>query len=80
MKRGGVENLEWSNLERPIFRNFKITNIKIEFSHSIILFTNLFYVIYLFFKLLEHSEYLIIFSNFINFVNFWISETLSFFK
>ena len=26
---GGVQNLEWSNVERPIFRNFKITNIKI---------------------------------------------------
>ena len=26
---GGVQNLEWSNAERPIFRNFKITNIKI---------------------------------------------------
>ena len=26
---GGVQNLECSNVERPIFRNFKITNIKI---------------------------------------------------
>ena len=26
---GGLLNLEWSNVERPIFRNFKITNIKI---------------------------------------------------
>ena len=26
---GGVQNLEWSNVERPIFPNFKITNIKI---------------------------------------------------
>ena len=26
---GGVQNLEWSNVERPIFQNFKITNIKI---------------------------------------------------
>ena len=26
---GWIQNLEWSNLERPIFRNFKITNIKI---------------------------------------------------
>ena len=26
---GGVKNLKWSNVERPIFRNFKITNIKI---------------------------------------------------
>ena len=26
---GGVQNLEWSNVERPIFRNFKFTNTKI---------------------------------------------------
>ena len=26
---GGVQNLELSNVERPIFRIFKITNIKI---------------------------------------------------
>ena len=26
---GGVQNLEWSNAERSIFPNFKITNIKI---------------------------------------------------
>ena len=29
LERGGVQNLECSNVERPIFRNFKITNIKI---------------------------------------------------
>ena len=26
---GGIQNIEWSNVERPAFRNFKITNIKI---------------------------------------------------
>ena len=26
---GGVQNLEWSNVKRPIFRNFKITYIRI---------------------------------------------------
>ena len=26
---GGVQNVEWSNIERPIFRNFKTTNIEI---------------------------------------------------
>ena len=26
---GGIQNIEWSNVERPRFRNFKITNIKI---------------------------------------------------
>ena len=28
-KVGGLQNLEWPNVERPTFRNFKITNIKI---------------------------------------------------
>ena len=26
---GGVRNLEWLNLEWPMLRNFKITNIKL---------------------------------------------------
>ena len=26
---GGVQNLEWWNVEQPILRNFKITNIKV---------------------------------------------------
>ena len=26
---GRGQNLEWRNVKRPIFRNFKITNIKI---------------------------------------------------
>ena len=26
---GGLQNIEWSNVELPGFRNFKITNIKI---------------------------------------------------
>ena len=43
---GEVQNLEWSNVERPIFRNFQITNIKIaKMSFSIILFTNLLLII-----------------------------------
>ena len=29
MNSGGGQNLERQNVERPIFRNFKITNIKI---------------------------------------------------
>ena len=41
---GGVQNLEWSNMERPIFRNSKITNIKIA-KDSIVLFMNLFFII-----------------------------------
>ena len=26
---GGIQNIEWSNVERPGFENYKITNIKI---------------------------------------------------
>ena len=51
MKKRVVQNLEGRNLERPIFRNFKITNIKIakdelfdyfiyEFIFCIIIFLN----------------------------------------
>ena len=35
---GGIQNLEWSSVKSPVFRNFKITNIKIAKD----LFTNLF--------------------------------------
>ena len=28
-KTGGSQNLEWRNVERPIFRNSKVSNIKI---------------------------------------------------
>ena len=71
---GGVQNLEGSNVERPIFQNFKIANIKKAKNE---LFD---YFIYDFFsKLLEHSKYLIIFPNykmFLNFLNCQISEIL----
>ena len=37
---GGGQNLERRNVERPIFRNFKITNTKISFV------LNFFFIIY----------------------------------
>ena len=39
---GGIQNIEWSNIERPRVRNSKITNIKITKEESI-LFSNLFF-------------------------------------
>ena len=36
VKKGGGQNLERRNVERPIFRNFKITNIKIILEYSIV--------------------------------------------
>ena len=33
--RGGGQNLERRNGERPVFRNFKITNIKMKKDHFI---------------------------------------------
>ena len=67
--RGGVQNLEWSNVERPIFQNLKITNIKIAKNELFDYFIYEFFFYYYFFKLLEHSKYLIIFPNFIDFLN-----------
>ena len=62
-KISGVQNLEWSNVERLIFRNFEITNIKISNDE---LFDYFIYEIffYYFFKLLEHSKYFKIFPNY----------------
>ena len=60
---GGVQNLEWSNVGRPIFRDFKITNIEIAkdglFNYFICKF-----ICIIIFKLLDHSKYLIIFPNY----------------
>ena len=61
--RGGVQNLEWSNVERPIFWNFKITNIKIAKDELFNYFIYEFILYYYFLKLLEHSKYLIILPN-----------------
>ena len=83
VNKGGVKNLEWSNVERTIFRNFKITNIKIAKSELIDYFIYEFIVYYYFLKLLEHSKYLITFPNYkmclnfcklLNFGNFMIFQ------
>ena len=60
---GGVQNLEWSNVEQPIFQNFKITNIRIANDGLFDYFIYEFISYYYFFQLLEHSKYLIIFPN-----------------
>ena len=67
--RGGVQNLEWSNVERPIFLNFKITNIKIAKNELFDSFIYEFISYYKRLKLLEHWKYLTIFPNFLNFLN-----------
>ena len=59
---GEVQNLEWSNVERPIFRN-KITNIKMK-DELFDYFIYEFIFHYYFLKLLEQSKYLIIFPNY----------------
>ena len=61
--RGEVRNLEGSNVERPIFRNFKITNIKIAKDELFDFIYDFFFII-IFLKLLQHSKYLIIFPNY----------------
>ena len=60
----GVQNLELSNVKRPIFPNFKITNIKIAKDVLVDYFIYEFIFYYYFFKLLENSKYLIIFLNY----------------
>ena len=63
---GGVKNLEGSNVERPIFPNFKTTNTKItkDYFRLFDYFIYEFIFYYYFFKLLENSKYLIIFPNY----------------
>ena len=65
-----VQNLKWSNVERPTFRNFKITSVKIAKDEKFDYFIYEFIIYYYFFKLLEHSRYLIIFPNYKIFRNF----------
>ena len=69
-EKGGIKNLESSNVERPIFRNFEITNIKMAKDELFDYFICKFIFYYYFFKLLEHSKYSIIFPNYNNFLNF----------
>ena len=48
----------------PLFRNFEITNIKIAKDELFDYFIYEFIFYYYFFKLLEHSKYLMIFPNY----------------
>ena len=63
-KLGGIQNLEWSNVERPIFWNFKITNIHIANDELFDYFIYEFIFYHDFLKLLEHLKYLIISPNY----------------
>ena len=57
---GGGQNLERRNVERPLFRNFEITNIKIkkdELFHNFI-----FELFFSFFRKLFELKYLMIFD------------------
>ena len=59
IKLGGCQNLKRRNLERPIFRNFKIANIK---TTKYELFDNfIFEFNFLFFRNHLNTQYLIIF-------------------
>ena len=66
---GGVQNLEWSNVERPVFRNFKITDIKIAKDQLSDYFIYEFWVCSFFLNNLN-TKYWIIFPNFTNFLIF----------
>ena len=69
---GGVQNLEWSNVERPIFRNFKITNIKITKDQLFDYFIYEFF--YFFFRFTWPLKVFDKFSKLLNFANFVISQ------
>ena len=66
---GGGQNFERRNVERKIFRNFKIANMKIT---KIELFESfIFEFIFLIFKkIFEYSKYLII----LKIVKYWFSK------
>ena len=70
LNSGGVQNLDRSNVERPIFRNFKITNIEIAKDELFDYFIYEFIFYYHFLKLLELLECLIFFPNYKVFLNF----------
>ena len=50
---GGVQNLEWPNVERPIFRKFKTTNIAIAKEELFDYFFYEFFFCYFFFNYLN---------------------------
>ena len=75
---GGVQNFEWSNVERPIFRNFKITNTKAAKDESFDYFIYEFIFYEYFVKSIKHSKYFIIFPNYI--ITIFLKLTNSFEK
>ena len=70
-KRGGVQNLEWSDVERPIFRDFKITNIEIAKDELFNYFICEFIFYYYFFKVFDNFSKLYNFSKLSKLLNFW---------
>ena len=76
LKMGGVQNLEWSNVERAIFRNFKITNIKIAkhelFDHFIyeFIFYYYYFLINWILKVFDNFSKFHKFSKLLNFGNY----------
>ena len=71
--------LERLNVERPIFRNSEISNIKMTNDQLLdFLFSNLFFL----FKLFEHSKYIIIYQigNFWNLAVWKINKFLELFQ
>ena len=73
---GGVQNLEWSKVKRPIFWNFEITNIKIAkdelFDYFIYKFT--FYFVFLNTWTLKVFDNFSKFSKLLYFGNFIIFQ------
>ena len=74
-----VRNLEWLNVERPIFRNFKITIIKIANDQSFDYFMYEF-ILCNFFLITWTLKVFDIFPTFHKVSKFLISGTLSYFK
>ena len=65
----GVQNLEWLNVGRSIFRNFKITNIRIANDELFDYFIYEFIFYYYFLKLIDFFQ-IIKFSEFFKLLNF----------
>ena len=79
MRWGGVQNLKLSNLERPIFRNFKITNIEIAKDELFDYFIYDFFLIFFFLitwtlKVFDNFSKIHKFSKLLNFRNFIIFQ------
>ena len=65
---GEGQNMEWRNVERPVFRNFEIANTEIKKDE---LFDNFIFDFFFFFrKLFENLKYLTIFDI----VQYWFSK------